>query len=108
MDREGGGHHKVVCIGQTESLAVELKKQKKGRCIKKFKANVIPVLPTENQHARFSIDADLKAMHSIPCLHEPENAAQIVVMTAKKPKVESKREKKFPLLVSPVVAEQML
>lgn len=105
IDREGRGHHKFVCIGQTESLAVELKKQKKGKCIRKFKANVISVLPTENENARFSIEADLKATHSIPCLHEPENASQIVVMPAKKLKVEQKNEKRSPILISPVVAK---
>jgi hypothetical protein len=105
IDREGRGHHKFVCIGQTESLALELKKQKKGKCIKKFKANVISVLPTENENARFSIEADLKATHSIPCLREPENAAQIVETPAKKPKVESRSEKNSPLVISPVVAK---
>lgn len=107
-DREGRGHHKFVCIGQTESLALELKRQKKGKCIKKFKANVVSVLPTESEKSRFSIEADLKAAHSIPCLHEPENAVRPIEKPFIARKPETKDENKIVRTISPAVVKPSL
>lgn len=68
-DKLGKGHHKFICIGQTESLVKEIKKHKKGRCVKQQKANVVCVLLESDEKARLKIEEDLKASYTIPCLH---------------------------------------
>jgi hypothetical protein len=69
IDKLGKGHHKFSCIGQTESLAKELKKHKKNKCFKQNKANVVCVLLETDEKARLKIEEDLKATYTIPCSH---------------------------------------
>lgn len=73
IDRYGRAHHAIVCLGQTVSLAAELKNHKKGKCVKQLKANAVSVLLSENEKSRLAIEADLKAAHAIPCLHNLES-----------------------------------
>ncbi len=68
-DKLGKGHHKFVCIGQTESLVNEIKKHKKVKCIKQQKANVVCVLLEQDEKSRLKIEEDLKATYTIPCSH---------------------------------------
>jgi hypothetical protein len=67
-DLSGKGHHKFICIGQTESLAKELKKHKK-LCVKKQKSNVICILAQPDEKKRLQIEADIKSVYTIPCPH---------------------------------------
>ena len=60
----------LVCIGQTESVLGEIKRHKKGKCVKKYQANVISILPEENEKKRLRIETDLKAAHTIVCTLE--------------------------------------
>ena len=69
LDKNGKAHHALVCIGQTESIVNELKRHKKGKCVKKLKANVVSLLVNTEEKERLRIEDDLKAAHSIPCLH---------------------------------------
>ena len=66
-DLSGKAHHKFLCIGQTESLVKELEKHKS--CRKKQKANVICVLANADEKKRLQIEADIKTVYTIPCLH---------------------------------------
>lgn len=66
-DKGGRGHHKFVCIGQTESLLGEIKKHKKDKCIKNHKANVICLLREESETNRVKIETDLREAHTIFC-----------------------------------------
>lgn len=66
-DKGGRGHHKFVCIGQTESLLGEIKKHKKDKCIKEHKANVICLLREESEQNRVKIETDLREAHTIFC-----------------------------------------
>lgn len=66
-DRLKKGHHALVCIGQTDSVADELKKHARGKCVKKYAANVISILPEASEKKRMKIEEDLKAAHSITC-----------------------------------------
>ncbi|CAN5505259.1 hypothetical protein BH10ACI1_BH10ACI1_26870 [soil metagenome] len=66
-DRQKRGHHKLVCIGQTDSIFEEIKKHRKSRCLRQNEANVISLLPEENESKRLKIETDLKAAHSISC-----------------------------------------
>ena len=59
----------MVCIGQTDSIVNELKKHKKGKCVKKLKANVVSLLVNAEEKDRIKIEEDLKSAHAIPCLH---------------------------------------
>lgn len=69
-DKRGRGHHKFVCIGQTESLLGDIKKHAKDKCIKQHKANVICLLREENEKHRLKIETDLRQAHSIACNHQ--------------------------------------
>ncbi len=69
-DQRGKGHHKFVCIGQTESLLDDIKKHAKGKCIKQHKANVICLLREENEKNRLKIETDLREAHTIACNHQ--------------------------------------
>ncbi len=98
IDRHGRAHHAIVCLGQTERLAVELKNHKKGKCVRQLKANTVSVLISENEKSRLAIEADLKAAHVIPCLHNPgENAAppSKIVLKSKALKLAVKSETKL-------------
>jgi len=64
-DKVGRGHHKFVCIGQTESLLGDLKKHTKNKCIKQHKANVICLLREENENNRVKIETDLRQAHTL-------------------------------------------
>ncbi len=64
-DTGGRGHHKFVCIGQTESLLGDLKKHTKDKCIKQHKANVICLLREENEKNRVKIETDLRQAHTL-------------------------------------------
>lgn len=66
-DKSGRGHHKFVCIGQSESLLGELKKHKKDKCIKQHNANVICLLREEDEKNRLKIETDLREAHTIFC-----------------------------------------
>jgi hypothetical protein len=69
LDKNGKGHHKLSCIGQTDSIITELKKHKKSKCLKQYKPNVICLLPEADEKMRTKIESDLKATYRIPCLH---------------------------------------
>lgn len=68
-DKQNRGHHALVCIGQTDSILDEIKKHQKSKCVKKFDANVISILPEENEKKRLKIETDLRAAHTIPCIY---------------------------------------
>lgn len=65
-DRNKRAHHALLCIGQTDSVSVEIKRHQKN-CIKKHAANVISLLPETNEKKRLKIEEDLKAAHSLAC-----------------------------------------
>ena len=69
-DKNGRGHHKFVCIGQTESLLGDIKKHAKDKCIKQHKANVVCLLREENEKNRLKIETDLRQAHTIACNHQ--------------------------------------
>ena len=66
-DKRKKGHHTLVCIGETNSVADEIKKHRKSKCLKKNHANVISILKEEDAQKRLKIETDLKAAHSIQC-----------------------------------------
>ena len=69
VDKRKKAHHKMVCIGQADSVLSELKKHRKGKCFKKYEANAISVLREESEQKRLKIESDLKSAHTIPCPH---------------------------------------
>jgi hypothetical protein len=69
-DKKGKGHHKFVCIGQTESVLGDIKKHTKGKCIKQNKANVVCILAEQDEKSRQRIEADLRESHAIVCNHK--------------------------------------
>ncbi|MBS1797200.1 MAG: hypothetical protein JSS81_25465 [Acidobacteria bacterium] len=66
-DKQGRGHHKFVCIGETESLLGALKTHRKGKCIKQHNANVVCLLREDNELDRRRIETDLREAHRISC-----------------------------------------
>lgn len=66
-DKNNRGHHALVCIGQADSISDEIKRHQKSKCVKKYDANVISILPEENEKKRLKIETDLRAAHTIAC-----------------------------------------
>ncbi|MGC2238907.1 MAG: hypothetical protein WA584_22315 [Pyrinomonadaceae bacterium] len=66
-DKRKRGHHKLVCIGQTESIVDGIKMHKKDKCIKQNAANVICLLKEDNEKNRLKIADDLREAHAIAC-----------------------------------------
>ena len=66
-DRHKRGHHALICIGETASIADELKRHRKGKCVKKHQANVVSILPEADEKRRLKIEIDLKAAHTVAC-----------------------------------------
>jgi hypothetical protein len=69
-DRHKRGHHALICIGETASISDELKRHRKGKCVKKHEANVVSILPEGDEKIRLKIETDLKAAHSVVCNFE--------------------------------------
>lgn len=69
VDKNKRAHHKMVCIGQADSVLGDLKKHRKGKCFKQYQVNAISVLREENEVKRLKIAADLMSAHAIPCPH---------------------------------------
>ena len=67
-DTRKKGHHALICIGETHSIFDELKKHRKGKCVKKHRANVVSILPEADEKIRLKIETDLKAAHNVACL----------------------------------------
>ncbi len=66
-DRHKRGHHALICIGETDSISDELKRHRKGKCVKKHAANVVSILPEADEKMRLKIETDLKAAHAVVC-----------------------------------------
>ena len=66
-DKKKKGHHTLVCIGETISLAEDIKRHRKSKCLRKTDANVISILKEDDEQKRAKIETDLKAAHSIQC-----------------------------------------
>lgn len=96
LDRNGRGHHFLVCIGQTESLVEDIKKHKRGGCVKQLQANTVSVILEDDPQKRLEVENDLKSAHTIPCHHDGANdefAFKPIVKPA--PKVKLEVRKKF-------------
>jgi len=74
IDRHGKGHHFLVCIGQTESLVEDIKKHKRGRCVKQLQADTVSVILEDDEQKRLEVENDIKAAHTIPCRRETADA----------------------------------
>ncbi|MGI8788285.1 MAG: hypothetical protein ACR2HG_11045 [Pyrinomonadaceae bacterium] len=70
IDRRKKGHHALVCIGQTDSVFDELKRHRKGKCVKKHEANAVSILHEADEQIRLKIETDLKAAHAVACVFE--------------------------------------
>lgn len=66
-DSRGRGHHRFICIGQTDSVLKELKKHQKSKCVKQHKANVVCLLLEDDELKRVKIEEDLRLAHASFC-----------------------------------------
>jgi hypothetical protein len=66
-DKRGRGHLAYICVGQTEFLSKEIKRHRRGKCVKQHNANAVCVLPEPNEKVRLRIEADIRGAHSIHC-----------------------------------------
>ena len=70
VDRFGRGHHKIICIGQTEALGKAMNKHTKLAAIKNNKGNVVSILKDESEKHRLIIEENLKSRYKVLCLHK--------------------------------------
>ncbi|MEZ5424752.1 MAG: hypothetical protein R2747_00685 [Pyrinomonadaceae bacterium] len=66
-DRRNRGHHKIICIGQTDSVIKDIRAHRRGKCLRPNSANVVSILREENEEKRLRIENDLKAAHTLVC-----------------------------------------
>lgn len=83
-DKFGGGHHRIICIGQTDSLATDIKKHKRNKFLKQYEANVLCLLREQDEEARISAESDLKEAHSCVCVHDAVKSIVKAKKNAKK------------------------
>jgi hypothetical protein len=57
----------LICIGETASISDELKRHRKGKCVKKHEANAVSILPEADEKMRLKIETDLRAAHAVAC-----------------------------------------
>ena len=69
VDRNGRGHHAVVCIGETASTAKEFRKHKRAKCVKDHGANAVCVLKEKDEEGRVGIIDDLVSNRSFSCVN---------------------------------------
>lgn len=67
IDRSGGAHHAVSCIGETDSMQAELKKHKRATCVKRNGANVVCLLKEADKAARMAVAADIASARTFKC-----------------------------------------
>jgi hypothetical protein len=75
VDGRGKGHQAATCIGETDSIAGELKKHKKARCKKDHATNVVCLFKEKDAKSRNAIVADLTQIRSFECIrnvYEPK------------------------------------
>lgn len=108
IDRHGRGHHFLVCIGQTESLVEDIKKHKRGKCVKQLQANTVSVILEDDARKRLEVENDLKSAHTIPCHHDAADAEFILkpVEKAVSPKVKTEAKKNIPPPHNEIPAER--
>lgn len=68
IDKFGSGHHNAVCIGETNSIATEIKRHRRAKCVKQTAANVICFLKEDNPHTRFEMIDDLISSRTFNCV----------------------------------------
>ena len=66
-DASGAGTHKLIYIGQTDSLADRIPNHAKWPCFRRKGANCICVHADDSEESRLGKEADLLAAHSTPC-----------------------------------------
>lgn len=67
VDASGKGTHKLIYIGQTDSLADRIPSHEKWPCIQRNNANCICIHRDDNATSRLSKEADLLAAEKPPC-----------------------------------------
>ncbi|MGI8409241.1 MAG: hypothetical protein ACR2M8_05110 [Pyrinomonadaceae bacterium] len=83
-DRFGGGHHRIICIGKTDSLASVIKMHKRSKILKQYEVNVLCLLREQDEEARVAAEADIREAHSSICAHEPVKSIVKAKQNAKK------------------------
>src|SRR5215213_412432 len=94
IDRHGRGHHFLVCIGQTESLVEDIKKHKRGKCVKQLQANTVSVILEDDEQKRVEVENDLKSAHAIPCHHDASGDEFVLKLIEKPVSPKAKPEAK--------------
>jgi histone H1/5 len=67
-DKFGHGHQSAVCIGEANSIAAELKKHKRAKCVKNNEPNVVCILTEESPATRTSVLKDLTDARKFGCI----------------------------------------
>ena len=68
VTKSGHVSHAVSCIGETDSVPVELKKHKRARCVKQNESNVVCVLREDSGKSRNSVLADISEARTFGCV----------------------------------------
>jgi hypothetical protein len=86
IDKKGRAHHAVSCLGETSSIASEIKKHKRARCVKGNEANVICILKEADKAARSGVIEDIRTNRNFSCIRGSYKPTIKATSDAKKPK----------------------
>ena len=98
VDKAGRASHAASCIGETMSIAAELKKHKRAKCVKQNVGNVVCLLRAESDESRSAVLDDITDARTFSCIRSVFEPTML-----RKPHVQPKPNKKaFPAI--PVVS----
>ena len=94
VDKAGRASHAASCIGETMSIAAELKKHKRAKCVKLNAGNVVCFFREESDKSRSAVLDDITAARIFSCI---KNVFEPTML--RKPHVQPKLDKKtFPAI----------
>ncbi len=94
IDKAGRASHAASCIGETMSIAAELKKHKRAKCVKLNSGNVVCFFNEESGRSRSAVLGDITAARNFSCI---KNVFEPTML--RKPHVQPKLDKKtFPAI----------
>jgi hypothetical protein len=92
VDKAGRASHAASCIGETVSIAAELKKHKRAKCVKQNAGNVVCLLLAESDRSRSAVLDDITEARTFSCVRNVFEPTML-----RKPHVQPKPDKKaFP------------
>lgn len=100
-DKFGSGHHSTICIGETASIVAELKRHRRGKCVKRTSANAVCILKVESLATRREVVNDLISSRTFACVRNKIKAEIKPRPAIVEPRPERTRRRQSPVELAP-------